>query len=59
MTIKKYTEEELEQLEDRTNYERLDKMSQEEVESNSLSDEDCITPSENDLKKFKKVKNND
>ena len=59
MTIKKYTEEELEQLKDETNYERLDEMSNEEIESNSMSDKDCITPSEDDLKKFKKVKHND
>lgn len=59
MTIKKYTEEELEKLEDKTNYDRLDKMSDEEIEYNSLTDEDCFTPSEDDLKKFKRVKNND
>ncbi len=59
MTIKKYTEEELHKLQDETNYERLDKMSNDEIESNSLSDEDCITPSAEDLKKFKKVKHND
>jgi hypothetical protein len=59
MTIKKYTEEELEQLKDETNYERLDEMSNEEIESNSISDNDCVTPSKDDLKKFKKVKHND
>ncbi|MCL7422007.1 MAG: hypothetical protein M8364_13995 [Methylobacter sp.] len=56
MTIKKYSEEEIKQLRDRTDYDRLKKMTDEEIEENSRTDEDSLTPSDDDLKKFKKVK---
>lgn len=56
MTIKKYSEEEIKQLEDQTEYDRLKKMTDEEIEENSRTDEDSLTPSDDDLKKFKKVK---
>lgn len=56
MTIKKYSEEEIKQLEDQTDYDRLKKMTDEEIEENSRTDEDSLTPSDDELKKFKKVK---
>lgn len=56
MTIKKYSEEEIKQLEDQTDYDRLKKMTDEEIEENSRTDEDSLTPSDDALKKFKKVK---
>ncbi|WAK01213.1 hypothetical protein [Methylobacter sp. YRD-M1] len=56
MTIKKYSEEEIKQLEDQTDYDRLKKMTDEEIEENSRTDEESLTPSDDDLKKFKKVK---
>lgn len=56
MSIKKYTEEELNKLKDETDYERLKNMSDEEIEDNSISDQDSTTPSDEELKKFKKVK---
>jgi len=56
MSIKKYTEEELNKLDDETDYDRVKKMSDEEIEENAKSDEDSITPSDEELKNFKKVK---
>ena len=56
MSIKKYTEEELNKLKDETDYERLNNMSDEEIEDNSISDQDSTTPSDEELNKFKKVK---
>ena len=56
MAIKKYTKEELKKLKDQTEYERLDEMSEEEIEEGSKSDPDSLTPTNDDLSKFKKVK---
>ncbi len=58
MSIKKYTEEELKNIKDETDYERVENMSDEEIEKNSQSDEDSLTPTDEQLKKFKKVKKN-
>jgi len=58
MTIKKYTKEEIEQMEDLTDYDRVDSMSEEEVRKNAESDPDAPLQSEEDLKKFKRVKKN-
>jgi hypothetical protein len=58
MSIKKYTEEELKNIKDETDYERVKNMSDEEIEKNSQSDEDSLTPTDEQLKKFKKVKKN-
>jgi len=59
MIEKKYTEEEAKKLEDKTDYERLEKMTEEEIEENSRSDVDALTPTEEQLKKFKKVISNE
>lgn len=56
MNIKKYTKEEIEALQDKTDYDRLKKLSEEEIEALSESDPDSLTPSDEDFKKFKKVK---
>ena len=59
MATKKYTEEELKKLKDETDYERLKDMSEEEIEECAKTDPDSKTPSDEQLKKFKKVKNHD
>ncbi|MBP7546547.1 MAG: hypothetical protein KA754_01190 [Corallincola sp.] len=55
--MKKYTEEQLKHMQDKTDYDRLENMTEDEVEENSVIDEDSLTPSDADLAKFKKVKN--
>lgn len=56
MTEKTYTEEEIKKLKDKTDYERLKNMTEEEIERNAESDPDALPPTEEQLKKFKKVK---
>lgn len=56
MCDKKYTKAELERLNDKTDYERLKNMSDEEIEENSENDPDSISPTEEQLKKFRKIK---
>ncbi len=58
MPIKKYTEEELKKIKDETDYERVKNMTEEEIEQNSLTDEDAKTPTDEQLKKFKKAEKN-
>lgn len=53
MGIKKYTKEEIEQMEDQTDYERLKKMTEEEIRENAESDPDVPLQSESDLENFK------
>lgn len=53
---KKYTREEIENMEDQTDYKRLEEMTEEEIEENSETDEDCKTPTDEMMKKFNKVK---
>lgn len=56
MTDKKYTLEELKKLKSQTDHERLKNMSDEEIEQNSRNDEDCLTPTDEQLLKFRRVK---
>jgi len=56
MSIKKYTEEELKELKDKTDYDRLKEMTDEEIEENSQTDQDSESPTDEQLEKFKKVK---
>lgn len=56
MTSKIYTEEEIKKLKDKTDYERLKNMTDEEIERNAESDPDSPTPTDEQLKKFKRVK---
>lgn len=57
MTIKRYTKEELEKLQDKTDYDRLKKMTEKEIKENAESDPDAPLQSESDLEKFKPAKN--
>ena len=56
MTEKKYTESEARELDDKTDYDRLKKMTEEEIEENSKSDPDALSPTDEQMKNFKKVK---
>jgi hypothetical protein len=56
MTLKKHTSAEVKKLKDKTDYERLKKMTESEIEENSKSDPDALSPTPEQLKKFKKVK---
>jgi hypothetical protein len=56
MSIKKYSKEDLEKMEDLTDYERVNHMTEEEIKENAESDSDAPLQSEDDLKKFQRVK---
>ncbi len=58
MTIKKYSKKELKETEDKTDYQRAKNMSDEEIEKNAQEDPDALPPTDEQMKKFKKVKNN-
>jgi hypothetical protein len=53
MGIKKYTKEEIEQMEDKSDYERLKNMTEEEIRENAKSDPDTPLQSESELENFK------
>jgi hypothetical protein len=53
MAIKKYTKEELEKMEDKTDYERLKNITENEIRENAQSDPDAPLQSEDDLNNFK------
>ncbi|WP_238097207.1 hypothetical protein [Vibrio cincinnatiensis] len=57
--MKKYTEEQLKNMQDKTDYERLENMTEEEIEENSVMEEDSATPSDTDMSNFRKVKDNE
>ena len=56
MTDKKYTKEDIERMEDKTDYERLKNRSDEEVEKNAQEDLDSLSFTDEQMRKFKKVK---
>ena len=56
MAIKRYTKEQIEAMEDQTDYERLKNMTEEEIEENAKSDPDAQPPTEEQMKKFRKVR---
>ncbi len=58
MTIKKYSKEEIKETEDKTDYQRVKSMSDEEIEKNAQEDPDALPLTDEQIKKFKKVKNN-
>ena len=58
MPTKKYPDEELKKVKDKTDYNRVNNMTDEEIEENATTDEDSKTPTDEELKKFKKVKKN-
>lgn len=55
MPDKKYTEKEAKALDDKTDYARLKAMTEQEVEENSESDPDALSPTDEQMKKFRKV----
>ncbi|GAB2522834.1 hypothetical protein [Microbulbifer agarilyticus] len=55
MCIKKYTEEELKKLKDKTDYEKVDELTEAEVEEGAELDPDSLTPSDEELGNFQKV----
>jgi len=59
MADKSYTEEELKKLKSKTDYERLKNMTDEEIEQAAKDDPDSALPTDEELKKFKRVKPND
>ena len=59
MSEKKYSEKEAKALKDRTDYERLKNMTDEEVEENSENDPESLSPTDEQMKKFKKVRKDD
>ncbi len=56
MPKKPHTKEEIEKMKDLTDYERVRNMTEEEIEKNAESDPDVPLQSEEDLKRFKRVK---
>ena len=56
MTIKKITAEEAKRLKSKTNWEEVDKITDEEIERATKSDPDSSLPTEEELKQFKKTK---
>lgn len=43
-------------MEDKTDYERVKNMSDEEIEKNAQEDSDSLPPTDEQMKKFKKVR---
>lgn len=59
MVDRSYTEEELKKLKSKTDYERLKNMTEEEIEQAAKDDPDSALPTDEELKKFKRVQPND
>ena len=59
MVDKSYTEDELKNLKSKTDYERLKAMTEEEIEQAAKDDPDSALPTDEELKKFKRVHPND
>ncbi len=56
MAIKKYTKEEVKKMEDKTDYERVENMTEEEIRKNAEDDPEVPLQSEEDLAGFKSAK---
>ncbi len=56
MPKKPHTKKDIEKMKDLTDYERVRNMTEEEIEKNAESDPDAPLQSEEDLKRFKRVK---
>lgn len=56
MSEKTYSLEDLKKLKSKTDYERLKKMTDEEIERAAEEDPDSALPTDEELKKFKRVK---
>jgi len=59
MNDKTYTEDELKKIKSETDYERLKNMTDEEIEQAAKDDPDSALPTDEELKKFKRVNPND
>ncbi len=59
MNEKTYTEDELKNMKSQTDYERLKNMTDEEIEQAAKDDPDSALPTDEELKKFKRVNPND
>ena len=59
MADKKYTEQQAKDLKDKTDYERLKNMTEQEIEDNSENDPDSLSPTDDQMKKFRKVGKDD
>ena len=55
MTKVRYTAEEAKKIKGKTDWDKVDKMTEEELEQAALSDPDVAPLSEEELKKFKRV----
>ena len=56
MATKRYKKKDVEKLESRTDYERLKRMTEDEIRRNAESDPDAPLQSDEDLKRFEQVK---
>ncbi len=56
MAIKKYTKEKIEKMEDKTDYDRVKNMTEEEIRENASSDPDTPLQSKEDLENFRPAK---
>lgn len=59
MSEKRYTLEELKKLKSKTDYDRLKNMTDEEIEKAAKEDPDSALPTDEELKKFKRVHSNE
>ena len=57
MVIKKISAEEAKKLKGKTNWDEVDKITDQEIEEAAKNDPDTILPTDEDLKQFKPVKN--
>ncbi|KEQ18482.1 hypothetical protein [Endozoicomonas numazuensis] len=56
MSVKKYTKEEIDSMEEKTDYERVNSMTDEEIRENAQSDPDVPIQSEKELEQFRPAK---
>ena len=57
MPIKKHNKENIDKLEDKTDYERVNNMTEADIKNNAQSDSDAPLQSKSDLEKFKPARN--
>ena len=57
MPIQKHKKEDIDKLEDKTDYERVNNMTETEIKNNAQSDSDAPLQSKSDLENFKPVRN--
>lgn len=57
MPIQKHKKEDIDKLEDKTDYERVNNMTEADIKNNAQSDSDAPLQSKSDLENFKPVRN--